>query len=142
MDYPLKLMIEGEAANYKISFKVVIPVTTLCPCSKKISQYGAHNQRSLLSVHVELDDIELFDLDEFVSLCEEKSSCQVYGLVKRTDEKFMTEYAYENPKFVEDIMRELIVSLRSLPHVKLKDIECENLESIHHHSAYALHRED
>src|SRR6202020_114193 len=93
--------------------KVLVPVTSLCPCSKKISQYGAHNQRSHVTINVELaDDVPVEDL---IRIAEEEASCELWGLLKRPDEKFVTERAYENPKFVEDLVRDVAVRLNQEP---------------------------
>ncbi len=135
MDYDVTLNAEiGEA--YQLSVKAEIPVTSLCPCSKKISQYGAHNQRSLVTVEVEMG--EAMNLDELIRLVEAQASSQLYGLLKRPDEKFVTEFAYDNPKFVEDLVRDIAGALEKAPEIGGFRVECENFESIHNHSAYAL----
>lgn len=135
MDYDVTMNAEiGEA--YKLTVKAEIPVTSLCPCSKKISQYGAHNQRSLVTVEVEMD--ETMSLDELITLVEAQASSQLYGLLKRPDEKFVTEFAYDNPKFVEDLVRDIAGALEKASPIGGFRVECENFESIHNHSAYAL----
>ena len=135
MDYDVTLKADlGD--DYSMTVKAEIPVTSLCPCSKKISDYGAHNQRSLVTVEVEIDDS--LTLDELIRLVEEQASSQLYGLLKRPDEKFVTEYAYDNPKFVEDLVRDIAGALDKEEAIGGFRVECENFESIHNHSAYAL----
>ena len=135
MDYDVTLKADmGE--DYSLTVKAEIPVTSLCPCSKKISNYGAHNQRSLVTVEVEIDNS--LTLDELIRLVEEQASSQLYGLLKRPDEKFVTEYAYANPKFVEDLVRDIAGALNKAEAIGGFRVECENFESIHNHSAYAL----
>ena len=128
----------GEVAadrSYSFRMKVGVPVTSLCPCSKEISAYGAHNQRSLLSIDVELaGDMEM---EELIAVAERAASCEVFGLLKRADEKFVTERAYENPKFAEDLVRDVAIDLNREPRVRAYVVEAENFESIHNHSAFA-----
>ena len=115
---------------------MVVPVTSLCPCSKEISDYGAHNQRSHVTVEVRCQgDVWIEDL---VDLVETEASAQLYGLLKRPDEKFVTERAYDNPKFVEDMVRDVAVRLDADERVLAYTVESENFESIHNHSAYAV----
>ncbi len=121
--------------RYAFRMKVNVPVTSLCPCSKEISSYGAHNQRSLLSIDAELTGP--MDMEELIAVAERAASCEVYGLLKRADEKFVTERAYENPKFAEDLVRDVAVDLNREPRVGNYVVEAENFESIHNHSAYA-----
>lgn len=121
---------------------VGLPYTSLCPCSKEISSYGAHNQRGVMDVQVRFRaGFECILIEDLVELMEKQASCQIYPLLKREDEKFVTERAYENPKFVEDILRDGVLALRSLPGIQWFSLECENFESIHNHSAYAAHEE-
>jgi GTP cyclohydrolase I len=117
---------------------VVVPVTSLCPCSKKISEYGAHNQRSHVTLTVRTRGFVW--IEELVRVAEEEASCELYGLLKRPDEKFVTERAYDNPKFVEDMVRDVAGRLQADPRVVSFVVESENFESIHNHSAYALIR--
>ena len=134
---------EGRIENgaYKFILGVVVPVTTLCPCSKEISDYGAHNQRALISVKVSYDETEQIWIEDLIELIESCSSCPLYPLLKRKDEKFVTEKAWENPRFVEDVLRESVVKLRQHPLVKEFEVECEAFESIHNHSAWAYQKE-
>ena len=116
--------------------KVVVPVTSLCPCSKKISDYGAHNQRSHVTVTARTNDFVW--IEEIVQLVEAQASCELFGLLKRPDETIVTERAYDNPKFVEDLVRDIALRLRADGRVSSWTVESENFESIHNHSAYAL----
>lgn len=129
-----------EGGHYEFSMKVVVPVTSLCPCSKKISEYGAHNQRSHVTVNAVLND-HLW-IEEMVQLVESQASCELFGLLKRPDEKWVTERAYDNPKFVEDMVRDVAGQLNREPRIDAYVVESENFESIHNHSAYALIERD
>lgn len=130
----------GEAMRFKLG--VEVPFTSLCPCSKEISRYGAHNQRGLMRVEVRFAaGAECIYIEDLADQMEQQASCPIYPLLKREDEKYVTETAYENPKFVEDILRDLVLSLRELKGIEWFSIECENFESIHNHSAYASHEE-
>ena len=122
------------------STEVVVPVTSLCPCSKEISEYGAHNQRSHVTIDAELADD--MSVDELIAIAERAASCEIYGLLKRVDEKYVTERAYDNPRFVEDLVREVAVALEDEPRVRGFAVVAENFESIHNHSAYALIERD
>lgn len=130
-----------ENGDYKFILGVVVPVTTLCPCSKEISENGAHNQRALINVKVSYDETEQIWLEDLIELIEHCASCPLYTLLKREDEKFVTEKAYDNPKFVEDILRDVVVELRNHPTVNEFEVDCEALESIHNHSAWAFQHE-
>jgi GTP cyclohydrolase IB len=136
MDYEVGMTGEIRQGQLDITLKVLVPVTSLCPCSKKISAYGAHNQRSHITVHALLAG-EL-PVDELIAKIEEQASCELYGLLKRPDEKYVTERAYDNPKFVEDLVRDVAGMLNADPRVAAYKLEAENFESIHNHSAYAL----
>ena len=141
----LDCFFEGEkSAGTPMAFRlgVTVPATSLCPCSKAISRYGAHNQRSLLQAVVEFKpSVPCIFIEELSTLIEEQASCPIYPLLKREDEKYVTEKAYERPKFVEDILRDLVLALRPLPGLFWFSLACENFESIHNHSAYASHEE-
>ena len=130
-----------EDNDYKFILGVVVPVTTLCPCSKEISDNGAHNQRAFIKVKVSYDESEQVWLEDLIELIESCASCPVYPLLKREDEKFVTEKAWDNPKFVEDVLRDAVVKLRNHPVVKEFEVECEAIESIHNHSAWAFQQE-
>ena len=135
LDYDVTLTGEVTDGDYCHNLTVLVPVTSLCPCSKEISQYGAHNQRS--HVTVSLSCHQDVAIEEVIDLVESQASCQLYGLLKRPDEKYVTEKAYENPKFVEDMVRDIAVALRQDERVDSFVVESENFESIHNHSAYA-----
>jgi GTP cyclohydrolase I len=115
--------------------EVVVPVTSLCPCSKEISQYGAHNQRSHISISAE--SLGGLLVQELIDVAERSASCEIYGLLKRPDEKRVTERAYDNPRFVEDLVREAAQLLRDNPRIAGFEVQAENFESIHNHSAFA-----
>ena len=120
-----------------VSLTVVVPVTSLCPCSKQISDYGAHNQRSHVTIEAGVREGVALAVEDLVRVAEEEASCEVYGLLKRTDEKYVTERAYDNPKFVEDLIRDVVQRLNDDPRIGRYVVEVENFESIHNHSAYA-----
>jgi GTP cyclohydrolase I len=136
MDYDVTLGARMSGATLTLAQKVVVPVTSACPCSKRIADYGAHNQRSHVSVQVEL--ASPLPLEEQIRIAESSGSCEVWALLKRPDEKYVTERAYDNPKFVEDIVRDVALELNGDARVIAYTVECENFESIHNHSAYAL----
>ncbi|THF62430.1 GTP cyclohydrolase I FolE2 [Pseudothauera nasutitermitis] len=141
MDYEVTFTGEiHEGGAYEFKMKVVVPVTSLCPCSKKISDYGAHNQRSHVTVTA-ATNAHLW-IEELVRMVEDQASCELYGLLKRPDEKFVTERAYDNPKFVEDMVRDVAGLLNSEARIDAYVVESENFESIHNHSAYALIERD
>ena len=129
--------------NEKLDFTmgVKVPVTSLCPCSKEISAYGAHNQRSIINAKIKYPHGNIIWIEDLIIAIENVASCPIYPLLKREDEKYVTEYAYNNPKFVEDILRDLVLSFRTFQGLSWFEIECENYESIHNHSAYASHVE-
>lgn len=136
MDYEVSLIGEISDGNPSMNIKVVVPVTSLCPCSKKISRYGAHNQRSHVTVNAQVRGFVW--IEELIDLVEQESSCELYGLLKRPDEKFVTEKAYDNPKFVEDTVRDIATRLNADERISAYSVESENFESIHNHSAYAM----
>ncbi len=140
MDYEVTFVGEIRAGQPAMNIKVVVPVTSLCPCSKKISKYGAHNQRSHVTVNVRTRGF--IWIEDLIDLVEKEASCELYGLLKRPDEKYVTERAYENPKFVEDMVRDIAVKLNRDERVAAYSVESENFESIHNHSAYAMIEHD
>ena len=140
MDYEVTFTGEIDKGAYHQTMKVVVPVTSLCPCSKKISDYGAHNQRSHVTITARTNGFVW--IEEVVRMAEEQASCEVYGLLKRPDEKFVTERAYDNPKFVEDMVRDVAAVLNKDKRIDAYVVESENFESIHNHSAYALIERD
>ena len=136
MDYEVQWIARAEGGDAELEVVVQVPVTSLCPCSKAISQYGAHNQRSHVTVSAVLN--EDISLETLIRLIEDEGSCEVWGLLKRPDEKYVTERAYDNPKFVEDLVRDVAARLTAHPAVLRYRVEAENFESIHNHSAYAV----
>ena len=135
MDYHAGLIGERRAGHTDMWIKVVVPVTSLCPCSKRISAYGAHNQRSHVTITARLR--HHMWIEELIEIAESEASCELYGILKRPDEKYVTERAYENPKFVEDMVRDMAVRLNAEDRIGAYTVEAENFESIHNHSAYA-----
>ncbi|HLR78081.1 MAG TPA: GTP cyclohydrolase, FolE2/MptA family, partial [Burkholderiaceae bacterium] len=117
---------------------VLVPVTSLCPCSKAISEYGAHNQRSHVIVSAAYNDPADADIDGLIKMIEKQASSELWGLLKRTDEKYVTEHAYDNPKFVEDLVRDVAVQVKNVTGISRFRVSAENFESIHNHSAYAV----
>jgi GTP cyclohydrolase I len=136
LDYEVTFTGEIRAGRYAFTMKVVVPVTSLCPCSKEISAYGAHNQRSHVTVTARTRGFVW--IEDLVRVCEEQASSELYGLLKRPDEKYVTERAYDNPKFVEDLVRDVAQALNRDERIEAYVVEAENFESIHNHSAYAL----
>ncbi len=130
-----------EDEEYKFYLGVDVPVTTLCPCSKEISNYGAHNQRALVSVNITYPEDEHIWLEDLISEIEACASSPLYPILKREDEKFVTEHAYNNPKFVEDVLRDVVIKLRENEIIDSFEVECESMESIHNHSAWAYQME-
>ena len=140
MDYEVSFIGDVDQDKQRFTMKVLVPVTSLCPCSKKISAYGAHNQRSHVTVTARTSDFVW--IEDIVDVVEKEASCELYGLLKRPDEKFVTEQAYDNPKFVEDMVRDVAAVLNKDERIEWYVVESENFESIHNHSAYALIEKD
>jgi GTP cyclohydrolase I len=140
MDYRAGLIGEHRQGHTRMWVRVSVPVTSLCPCSKKISDYGAHNQRSHVTITVRLRSHMW--IEELIEIAESEASCELYGILKRPDEKYVTERAYDNPKFVEDMVRDVATRLNADERVAAYVVESENFESIHNHSAYALIEHD
>jgi GTP cyclohydrolase I len=141
LDYKVSMRAEvTRARGYTYTLTVTAPVTSLCPCSKEISDYGAHNQRSHITIQAQVDCA--MTIEELVSMAEEEASCEVFGLLKRPDEKWVTERAYDNPKFVEDLVRDIAIRLNGDDRVLAYSVASENFESIHNHSAYAVIERD
>jgi GTP cyclohydrolase I len=136
MDYDVTFIGEIKGDETTMTVKVVVPVTSLCPCSKNISDYGAHNQRSHVTLTVRVESFVW--IEDLIDLVEKQASCEIYGLLKRPDEKYVTERAYDNPKFVEDMVRDVAAKLNEDKRITAYVVESENFESIHNHSAYAL----
>ncbi len=135
LDYEVRLVGEIDAGRVTRTVTVAVPVQSLCPCSKEISDYGAHNQRSTVTIAVRT--AEALDLADLLRIAEEEASCELFGILKRADEKYVTERAYDNPRFVEDLVRGVAARLAADPRFAAWSVEAENFESIHNHSAYA-----
>jgi len=140
MDYQVTFTGEIREGQDIMTIKVVVPVTSLCPCSKEISRYGAHNQRSHVTLTVRTNTFVW--VEDLIDLVEKQASCELYGLLKRPDEKYVTEHAYDNPKFVEDMVRDVAAILNEDDRIDAYVVESENFESIHNHSAYAMIKRD
>ena len=136
LDYQVTFIGKIEEGGYTFTLKAVVPVTSLCPCSKQISAYGAHNQRSHITISIRINAPVW--VEELVGMAESQASCELYGLLKRSDEKYVTEKAYETPKFVEDVVRDVATILNQDARIDAYVVESENFESIHNHSAYAM----
>jgi GTP cyclohydrolase IB len=136
LDYQVTFIGEIRSGSYKFLMKVVVPVTSLCPCSKQVSAYGAHNQRSHMTISVRANTI--IWIEDLIRMAEDQASSELYSVLKRSDEKYVTEKAYDNPKFVEDAVRDLATMLNLDARIDAYVVESENFESIHNHSAYAL----
>ena len=142
LDYQGRWIAETRAGLTTLWAEVAVPVKSLCPCSKEISDYGAHNQRSLVTIRVELLAEEApantsLEWHELVRFAEDAASCEIWPMLKRADEKWVTERAYENPKFVEDLVRDVALALNADARIGRYSVDVENFESIHNHSAYA-----
>jgi GTP cyclohydrolase IB len=141
LDYDVRMIVDKHGnAPINVTTQIVVPVTSLCPCSKEISDYGAHNQRSHITIGVRSSEGTegVIDQSHIIRIAESQASSELYGILKRTDEKFVTERAYDNPKFVEDLVRDVAHALDDHPGVTAFRVEAENFESIHNHSAYAV----
>jgi GTP cyclohydrolase I len=139
VDYECEFRGRFDDGGFHFILGAKVPITTLCPCSKEISDRGAHNQRSLVAVEVSYQSGTTFIwLEDLIATVEAQGSCAVYPILKRSDEKYVTESAYDNPKFVEDVVRDVIISVRNgHPDLTWLSVECESQESIHGHNAYA-----
>jgi GTP cyclohydrolase I len=135
LDYQGRWIAETRAGTTAVWAEVGVPVKSLCPCSKEISDYGAHNQRSLVTIRAEL--LQPIEWHELVRFAEDSASSELWPLLKRADEKWVTERAYENPKFVEDLVRDVALRLNADARIRRYSVDVENFESIHNHSAYA-----
>jgi len=142
MDYQVTYLAEArqgidEQIEVDLYLQAVVPVMSLCPCSKEISDYGAHNQRSHVTMLVKLDADAHLSVEELVAIAESEASSELWAILKRPDEKWVTERAYENPKFVEDLVRDVATRLQKDERILSLMVEAENFESIHNHSAFA-----
>jgi GTP cyclohydrolase I len=140
LNYDCRFYASFDGTEEDFVLTVVVPVTTLCPCSKAVSARSAHNQRSYVTVSVRF--AEFIWIEEVIRMIEESGSAEIFSLLKRDDEKFLTEQAYENPRFAEDLVREIALKLEACPAIVWFAVETENQESIHAHSAYAFYKRD
>jgi GTP cyclohydrolase IB len=141
LDYDCEFtgMLSGDKFDFILG--VQAPVATVCPCSKEISDYGAHNQRGVVRARIRYQKDVFYWIEDLVGQIEDLPSHEVYPVLKRADEKYVTEHGYENPKFVEDVLRDGVLMFRANPHVRWFELEVETYESIHNHSAYAYQQE-
>ena len=142
MDYEVTWMAKAKQSpenlmTVELNLRAVVPVMSLCPCSKEISEYGAHNQRSHITMSVALNPQTKMTVEDLVAAAESQASSELWGLLKRPDEKWVTERAYDNPKFVEDLVRDVAGQLQKDERILSLEVEAENFESIHNHSAFA-----
>ncbi len=138
MDYDVRFVIDADReGDNTFTLTIKVPVTTLCPCSKAMSEHGAHNQRGIVTYSVRFSGEPIW-IEDIIDLIEHCASCQLYSLLKRPDEKFVTEHAYENPVFVEDLVRNVAVATERTKAFSWYRVEAENFESIHNHNAYAM----
>ncbi|MDR2462654.1 MAG: GTP cyclohydrolase FolE2 [Verrucomicrobiales bacterium] len=136
VDYVARFDAAADGEHLDFRETVIVPVTTLCPCSKAISERGAHNQRGYVTLTVKFKKVVW--IEDLIALIEESASCELYSLLKRPDEKLVTEKAYDNPVFVEDLVRNVALRCNRHPDITWYRVEAENMESIHNHSAYAM----
>ena len=137
VDYQCRFFGRVDDDGFRFEIDVRVPVATLCPCSKAISEYGAHNQRAEVHVVIEPEREGFVWLEDLIALVEAQASCPVFSVLKRDDERWVTERAYENPKFVEDVVRDTVLALDALAGVRSFSVRCESVESIHNHNAVA-----
>ena len=129
-----------ENCDFRFYLIATVPVTSLCPCSKEISDFGAHNQRAIVKVKIGYEKDKHIWLEDLIEMVEKSGSCEIYPLLKREDEKFVTEYAYKNPKFVEDIIRDVVIKLDKNSDINFYEVEVSAQESIHKHNAWAYQK--
>ncbi len=141
MDYDVEFAATVDGSRTELTVGADVPVTTLCPCSKTISRYGAHNQRSVVRLRVRFTEGQFIWVEDLIRTVEALGSCELFPLLKREDEKYVTERAYENPKFVEDVLRDVVVAMRNEIRVQWFEVDVESMESIHNHNAFAWQQE-
>jgi len=142
LDYDCRFEGVLNGDDYTFTLGVEVPVTICCPCSREISEHGAHNQRAIIRARLRYRPEVMVWIEDLVALLEQQGSAEIFPLLKREDEKFVTERAYENAKFVEDVVRDAVGLLRADPRIIWFQVTCESLESIHNHSVYAFQEED
>jgi len=136
LDYTCSIIgLSDSKGTIDLISEVIVPIASVCPCSKEISEYGAHNQRGEVRLRTRFN--KFIWLEDMIKLVENSASCEVYSVLKRVDEKFVTEKGFANPKFVEDIVRDIAQQLKSDSNITWFSVSAENFESIHNHSAYA-----
>jgi GTP cyclohydrolase I len=140
MDYTVCFDAELNGNKTDLQLKVIVPVTTLCPCSKAISARGAHNQRGYVTLCIRF--AEMVWIEDLIEIIEASASAGLYSVLKRPDERFVTEQAYDNPVFVEDLVRNVALRCNEDPRITWYRVEAENMESIHNHNAYAMIEKD
>ncbi len=141
LGYQSRFSASLNGGEFEFKLGVEVPVQTLCPCSKEISDFGAHNQRAFIRANVRFVHGTFVWIEELVRTLEDQGSMQIYPLLKREDEKYVTERAFANPKFVEDVVRDCVLALRKIDRIRWFEVECESEESIHAHNAFAYHQE-
>jgi GTP cyclohydrolase I len=142
LDYDCRFEGILDDHDYTFTLGVEVPITICCPCSKEISAYGAHNQRAVIRCRIRyLPDVMIW-IEDLVAMLEKQGSAEIFPLLKREDEKLVTEAAYEHPKFVEDVVRDVVSLLRADRRITWFHVSCDSLESIHNHSVYARQEED
>lgn len=141
LGYPSRFSGDMKEGSFDFSLGVEVPVSTVCPCSKEISEVGAHNQRAVIRAAVKFVPSQFIWIEELVRILEKQGSMQIYPLLKREDEKYVTEHAFRDPKFVEDVVRDSVLAFRSDRRIRWFEVECEAYESIHQHSAFAYVQE-
>ncbi len=137
LDYECSFIATAIDEEFDFLLGVRVPIITVCPCSREISEYGAHGQRAVIEARLRTGNDRIIWLEDLIPLLEAQGSEQVYPMLKRADEKQVTERSYENPKFVEDVVRDSVIALKDLPDVQWFSVSCESFESIHNHSAWA-----
>lgn len=141
LDYPCRFWGRLSDQGYEFLLSVEVPVLSLCPCSKAISRYGAHNQRTVIKADVRCHPGTSLWIEDLVPCLQAQGSSSIYPVLKREDEKYVTEEAYDHPKFVEDILRDSVLALRWKDNIAWFRLEVESFESIHNHSAFAFYEE-
>ncbi len=138
MDYNVRFVIDAERDKPgAFTLTIQVPVTTLCPCSKAMSERGAHNQRGVVTYSVRFSGAAVW-IEDLIDMIEDCASCSLYSILKRPDEKFVTDRAYDNPVFVEDLVRNVALATERYNAFSWYRVEAENFESIHNHNAYAM----
>lgn len=141
LDYNCEFRGILENDEFRFILGVEVPINTVCPCSKELADHGAHNQRAIVTVKIEYLPDSFIWLEDLIAEVEKSGSFEIFPIVKREDEKYITEKAYENPKFVEDVVRDVVQNLNEVSNIVWFEVECDSSESIHNHNAFAYHKE-